>query len=173
MSSQRGISISSEFAVFSQLDRVINWSRLNSLNYLTLDLACCGVEMSQVEGPRYDIQRFGAMPVCSAMQADLLFVSGTVTYKMANFIKKKYDEMGFPKYVVAIGSCASTGSPFHWEASYSSVSGVDKIIPVDVYIPGCPPRPEAILHGLLKLQTKIESSRGLSQGTLESNVQLK
>lgn len=148
-----------EYVVFSRLDRLINWARENSIAYLTMDLACCGVEMLQASGGRFDIERFGSVPQVSPKHADLMIVAGTITYKMAPLLKRLYDEMPLPKYVLSMGSCSNCGGPFSWEYSYSSVSGADKIIPVDVFVPGCPPRPEAVLHGLLALMKKISSRR--------------
>ncbi len=157
-----------EHILFAQLDHVINWARSNSLAYLTADLACCGIEMIQIEGPRYDIERFGSIPVCTAEQADLLIVAGTLTYKNMELLKDIYKNMPNPKYVMAIGSCACGGGMFNWEQSYSTVSGVDKLFPVDVFVPGCPPRPEAILHGLIFLQKKINQSKVLVRDELKN-----
>lgn len=150
-----------EYVVFTQLDKAISWARENSISYLTLDLACCGVEMMQVEGGRFDIERFGAVTQVSPRHADLMIVAGTVTHKMASRIKQLYEQMPHPKYVLSMGSCSNCGGLFSWEYSYSAVSGVDKLIPVDVFVPGCPPRPEALLHGLLALQRRIEGQRAL------------
>lgn len=155
-----------EYVVFTQIDKAINWARSNSLAYLTLDLACCGIEMMQVAGGRYDIERFGAVPKVSPRDADLMIVAGTVTYKTAPRIKQLYEQMPFPKYVISMGSCANCGGLFSWEYSYSSISGVDKLIPVDVFIPGCPPRPEALLHGLLTLQKRISGNRAIVRDEL-------
>lgn len=146
-----------EYAVFSRLDRLISWARENSIAYLTMDLACCGVEMLQVSGGRFDIERFGSVPQVSPRHADLMIVAGTITYKMAPLLRRLYGEMPLPKYVLSMGSCSNCGGLFSWEYSYSSVSGADKIIPVDVFVPGCPPRPEAVLHGLLALRKRIAS----------------
>ena len=156
-----------EHVLFVQLDRMINWARSNSLSYITADLACCGIEIAQLEGPRFDIERFGSVPQTSPEHADLLIVAGTLTYKSIEALKEMYDLIPNPKYVLAIGSCACGGGMFNWEYSYSSVSGTDKVFPVDVYVPGCPPRPEAILHGLLTLQKKIFRSRVLVRDDLK------
>ena len=152
-----------EFAVFTQLDRAINWAKQGSLGMLFLDLACCGVEMTQVCGGRYDIERFGSTIQTHPRHADLMIVAGTITHKIAKRIQALYHEMPQSKYVMALGSCTSSGSPFSWEQSYSTVCGADKLFPVDVYVPGCPPRPEAILHGLLLLQKKISNQKILVQ----------
>jgi NADH-quinone oxidoreductase subunit B len=134
----------------SQLETLINLARANSLHYLLFGLACCGIELMQTAGPRSDLDRFGAIPRASPRQADFMIVAGTLTYKMAERAKLLYDQMPEPKYVLSMGSCSNCGGLF--QLSYSVCKGVDKIIPVDVYIPGCPPRPEALTEGLLKLQ---------------------
>jgi NADH-quinone oxidoreductase subunit B len=137
----------------SQLETLINLARANSLHYLLFGLACCGIELMQTGGPRADLDRFGAIPRASPRQADFMIVAGTLTYKMAERAKLLYDQMPEPKYVLAMGSCANCGGLF--QMSYSVCKGVDKIIPVDIYIPGCPPRPEALTEGLLRLQELV------------------
>ena len=160
-----------EYVMFSKLDELINWSRGNSLAFVSMDLSCCGVEMLQATAGRYDIERFGAVPQVAINHADLMIVAGTVTYKPAPILKKLYEEMPGPNYVLSIGSCANSGGPYSWEYSYSAISGVDKIIPVDVYVPGCPPRPEAILHGLLNLKKRISGQKVLVRDDLMSAAQ--
>jgi NADH-quinone oxidoreductase subunit B len=139
----------------SFLDKLINLARLNSLYYMTFGLACCGIELMQTGGPRADVMRFGAIPRASPRQSDFMIVAGTVTYKMAIRTKLLYDQMAEPKYVLSMGSCSNCGGLF--QLGYSVCKGVDKVIPVDVYIPGCPPRPEALTEGILRLQEIVRS----------------
>jgi NADH-quinone oxidoreductase subunit B len=134
----------------SQLDNLINLARESSMWYLLFGLACCGIELMQTGGPRADLMRFGAIPRASPRQADFMIVAGTLTYKMAERAKLLYDQMSEPKYVISMGSCSNCGGLF--QAAYSVCKGVDKVVPVDVYVPGCPPRPEALTEGLLRLQ---------------------
>lgn len=141
--------------VVGALDDLINWGRSNSLWSLTFATSCCGIEFMSVGAARYDFARFGfEVTRNSPRQADLIMVAGTITHKMAPVLKRLYDQMAEPKYVVAVGGCAISGGPF--KGSYHVVNGVDKILPVDVYIPGCPPRPEAIMYGMMQLQRKVK-----------------
>ena len=137
------------------LDDLINWGRSNSLWPLTFATSCCGIEFMAVGAARYDFARFGfEVARASPRQADMIMVAGTITHKMAPVLKRLYDQMADPKYVIAVGGCAISGGPF--KKSYHVLNGVEKILPVDVYIPGCPPRPEALLYGMMQLQRKVK-----------------
>lgn len=138
------------------LDRIYNWGRRNSMWPMMFGLACCAIEMICTAASRYDFSRFGMEVMrASPRQADVMIVSGTVTKKMVPQIVRLYNQMGEPKYVIAMGACASGGGPF--KEGYNVVSGIDKFVPVDVYIPGCPPTPQALLNGLITLQKKVDS----------------
>ncbi len=142
------------------LDQMIEWGRSNSLWPLTFATSCCGIEFMAVGAARYDFARFGfEVTRASPRQADLIMVAGTITHKMAPVLRRLYDQMADPKYVVAVGGCAVSGGPFR--KSYHVVQGVDTILPVDVYIPGCPPRPEALLYGMMQLQRKVKVEKFL------------
>jgi len=141
----------------TKVEAVFNWGRKFSMFPYPFVTACCGMEFMSVAGPRYDVDRFGAaLPRFSPRQSDLLMVVGTITHRQAPILKKVYDQMAEPKWVVAFGACTCSGGPYN---NYSVVQGIDTIVPVDVYIPGCPPRPEAVLDGIMKLQARVQQER--------------
>jgi len=148
--------------VLGTVDDLLNKARANSLFFMLFGLACCGIEMMQTGGPRADLDRFGAAPRASPRQSDLMIVAGTVTLKMASRVKTLYDQMPEPKYVISMGSCSNSGGLF--QPGYSVLHGVDRVIPVDVYLPGCPPRPEALTAALIDIQNKIKKEKYLRKG---------
>jgi NADH-quinone oxidoreductase subunit B len=138
----------------TSLDFVVNWGRKNSLWPMPLGLSCCGIELMAIIGPKFDISRFGAEAArFTPRQCDLLIVAGTLTWKMAQVCRQIYDQMPDPKWVIAMGVCSSSGGMYD---SYAVVQGIDTLMPVDIYVPGCPPRPDAVIDGILKLQKQIE-----------------
>lgn len=142
--------------IITTADKFFNWARLSSPWQMFFGLACCAIEMMATSASHYDFDRFGVIPRPSPRQCDLIIISGTVTLKMATRIKRLYEQIPDPKYIISMGSCSNCGGPY-WEHGYHVLKGVDRVIPVDVYVPGCPPRPEALLQGLLTLQEKIRN----------------
>ncbi len=153
--------------IVTKVDDLINWARLSSLWPMGFGLACCAIEMMSTYASGYDLDRFGVFPRPSPRQSDVLIVSGTVTFKMADRVRRLYEQMSEPRYVISMGSCANCGGPY-WEHGYHVVKGVDRIVPVDVYVPGCPPRPEALIGGVLKLQEKIRNETLMAPKALEA-----
>lgn len=153
-------TIPSSLIHFAIADKLINLGRANSLWPLTFGIACCAIEMMAAGCARFDLARFGAEVFRpSPRQSDVMIVAGTITKKMAPGIKTLYDQMPEPKWVIAMGNCAISGGPFVYEGQYSIIEGADKFLPVDIYIPGCPPRPEALIEGIIELEHKITGWR--------------
>jgi len=148
--------------VTAKLDSLVNWARTGSLWPMTFGLACCAVEMMHTAAARYDMDRFGLVFRPSPRQSDVMIVAGTLTNKMAPALRKVYDQMADPKWVISMGSCANGGGYYHY--SYSVVRGCDRVVPVDVYVPGCPPTAEALLYGVMQLQNKIKRTGVIKRG---------
>src|SRR5476651_1915439 len=163
MSQQSPVAYDSKIegnVIFTRLDTAVNWMRKNSLWPMPMGLACCAIELMAAGASRFDISRFGAEVMrFSPRQSDVMIVAGTVTYKMALAVKRIYDQMCEPKWVIAMGACASSGGMYR---SYAVLQGIDQLLPVDVYISGCPPRPEPLIEGLMRLQRKINGEESLT-----------
>jgi len=149
--------------ILTQLDALVNWARSNSVWPLTFGTRCCAIEFMAVGASRHDMARFGyEVARATPRQADMIIISGSINYKMAPVLKRLYDQIADPKYVIAMGACAVSGGPFYYN-SYSIVKGADHVIPVDIYVPGCPPRPEALLFAFLQLQKKIKREKNFKK----------
>ncbi|MCC7283832.1 MAG: NADH-quinone oxidoreductase subunit B [Acetobacteraceae bacterium] len=159
---QLGTDIVEKGFVVAQLDKVVNWARTGSLWPMTFGLACCAVEMIHAYMARYDLDRFGVIPRASPRQSDVMIVAGTLTNKMAPALRKVYDQMPEPRWVISMGSCANGGGYYHY--SYAVVRGCDRVVPVDIYVPGCPPTAEALVYGILLLQKKIHRTGTILRG---------
>ena len=146
--------------VVAKIDDLVNWGRRSSMWPMTFGLACCAVEMMHFAGPRYDMDRFGVVFRASPRQADVMIVAGTLTNKMAPALRRVYDQMPEPRWVLSMGSCANGGGYYHY--SYAVVRGCDRIVPVDIYVPGCPPTAEALLYGILQLQKKVRRQKPIA-----------
>lgn len=155
--------------LMTAVDKFLNWARLNSLWPMEFGLACCAIEMMATGASRFDWDRFGMVPRGTPRQSDLMIVAGTVTFKMGSRLRRLYEQMAEPKYVISMGSCSNCGGPY-WNHGYHVMKGVDNVVPVHVYVPGCPPRPEALIDGIITLREKIRNEstqeRGLEAATI-------
>ncbi len=158
--------------IITQVDELLNWARLSSLWPMGFGIACCAIEFMGSVSAAYDLDRMGLIPRASPRQSDVMIVAGTVTFKMADRVRRLYEQMAEPRYVISMGSCSNCGGPY-WEHGYHVVKGVDRIIPVDVYVPGCPPRPEALIGGIIKLQEKIRGESRLNESLVEKLLEKK
>ena len=156
-----GDEVADKGFVVAQMDKLAAWAQTGSLWPMTFGLACCAIEMMHTACARYDLDRFGVVFRPSPRQSDVMIVAGTLTNKMAPALRKVYDQMAEPRWVISMGSCANGGGYYHY--SYSVVRGCDRIVPVDIYVPGCPPTAEALLYGILQLQKKIQREAGLAR----------
>ena len=155
--------------MITTLEQAINWGRESSMWPMTFGLACCAIEMMATGASKYDWDRLGLIPRATPRQADLMIVAGTVNYKMASRVRRLYNQMPDPKFVVAMGACTCGGGPYY-KYGYNVVQGVDLVVPVDVYVAGCPPRPEALLEGLMRIQDKIRSMKSFTKGQPLENL---
>jgi NADH-quinone oxidoreductase B subunit len=152
--------------IITKMEDLINWARLSSMFPMTFGIACCAIEFMST-GTSDDMDRLGMVPRATPRQSDVMIVAGTVTFKMAERIKRLYEQMAEPRYVISMGSCSNCGGPY-WQHGYHVVKGVDRIVPVDIYVPGCPPRPEALIGGFLKLQEKIRQETLVAPKAIEN-----
>jgi NADH-quinone oxidoreductase subunit B len=159
---QVGTDLVEKGFVVANIDKVVNWARTGSLWPMTFGLACCAVEMIHAYMARYDLDRFGVIPRASPRQSDVMIVAGTLTNKMAPALRKVYDQMPEPRWVISMGSCANGGGYYHYSSSV--VRGCDRVVPVDIYVPGCPPTAEALVYGILLLQKKISRTGTILRG---------
>ena len=151
------------------VDEFLAWGKEHSLFYLLFATACCGIELMQAGGPRYDMDRLGMIPRATPRQADLMIVAGTITHKMASRVRTLWEQMTEPRWVVSMGSCANAGGPFSkW--SYSVLNGIDKYVPGDIYIPGCPPRPEALIDGVMALRQRVKRYRTTGERARDPHI---
>lgn len=155
--------------LLTAVDKFLNWARMNSLWPMEFGLACCAIEMMATGASRFDWDRFGMVPRATPRQSDVMIVAGTVTFKMGTRLKTLYEQMAEPKYVISMGSCSNCGGPY-WNHGYHVMKGVDNVVPVDVYVPGCPPRPEALLDGIITLREKIRNESTQERGREVANV---
>lgn len=155
--------------LMTAIDKFLNWARLNSLWPMEFGLACCAIEMMATGASRFDWDRFGMVPRATPRQSDVMIVAGTVTFKMGTRLRTLYEQMAEPKYVISMGSCSNCGGPY-WNHGYHVMKGVDNVVPVDVYVPGCPPRPEALIDGIVTLREKIRNESTAERGLEASTI---